>query len=855
MTETKLNNNDRLKISNYTIYRQDSGYRGGGVAILIRKNIPHLPLPNITSNIENIAIMLKDRTVIRAAYNRPRHKMTNQDLMTLLTEQTVLLIGDLNARHADWNNRRNNSNGNFISEKAETHNLAVIAPDRPTHYPTNGSRPTTIDIVINKNYSHALYPISLTRLSSDHNPVTITLTKTDINVLDKDIFNYKGTNWKEFRKIVNNELKINHKIETGPDIDNEVDNLTNIIRQARDKTTKLIKQKLKEENIPQEIINLIKFKNKLKKKWQKFRRINDRQRLAEIQETIRNRLDDHRNKSWNEKIKNLSVKDNSLWKMAKLLRKPFHNITTLVKNGQTATMDDHKAELIAENLCKTCTSRPDDTEEQIRITNETRNFINDIIRQKIPTRILSKILTTPNQIHEIIKKLPNNKAPGPDTLPNIVLKNLPQKAIVAIASIINKIITLQYFPKQWKNAIVIPILKPSKNPQDPSSYRPISLLDTMSKVAEKIISNNLNIYIKKNKLINKEQLGFRSGCSTTHAIAKVVQDAIIQFNRKQSTVALLLDIQKAFDTVWTDGLIYKMKNYHKLPDYITNLFYTYLTERYIQVRVNNKLSTIKPLKAGVPQGTILSPVLFNLYISDLPTCPITKTIMYADDTIIYASSFSAQTATEKIKYHISKLTDYYGKWKIDINTQKTETIILTRKFTNVQVFSKIKINDDTIRENNPIKYLGLLLDRRLTFTQQISSILKRVYIVLSKLYPLLNRRSRLSTTNKLTIYKTILRPIMTYGGQIFHNISKTQYLRLQTTQNKLLRLLTNSDRYVNMAQLHEEYGIDYVRNIIKAQAKKFYQQNVRTCELTRAISHVPDDIRHVHKYLHENIDL
>lgn len=854
LTETRLNVNDRLNVTNYKTYRHDSNYRGGGVAILIRKNIPHMPLPYIDINIANIGIKLQDGTIIRAIYNRPRHNITNDELTQLTKDYRVLLVGDFNARHTSWNNKKCNKNGKVLYDYAENNNLAISAPDRPTHYPANGTTPTIIDLILNKNYPHPLIPVSLSQLSSDHNPVTVTLTNTKINETSVQIYDYKNTNWKLFRKIVNDRLTINNNIDSQQELDEEVDVLTKIIQDARDATTKLIKQKPKVETLPQNIKDLITFKNKIKKRWQRCRRLTDKRRLIELQDTIKTRLDEYKNDVWGRKIETLATSNNTLWKMSKLLKKPFNDIATLTINNQTLTMDQDKADAIAKNIQKICTSSPDETDEQRRITEDLTNMTTTLTRCNVPSRTLTKMLASPNKILEIIKYLPNNKAPGPDSIPNLVLKNLPLKAVVALTNIINKITILQQFPKKWKKATIIPILKPAKNPHNPNSYRPIALLDTMSKIAEKVILKNLRYHINKNNLINKEQLGFRKGSSTIHAAARIVQDAIMSFNRKQTTVALLLDIEKAFDTVWLNGLTYKLIHLHKLPKHMTNLLYSYMTNRSIQVKINNTLSSMKLLNAGVPQGTVLSPILYNLYVSDLPTCPITKTTMYADDTTIYASSFSAQTATQKIKYHLDKLMTYYKDWKIQINEQKTETITLTRRFTETTTFSKIKINNEIVKENNTVKYLGITLDRRLSFIKQVNKILQKVYTATSKLYPLINRRSRLSTKNKLLIYKTIIRPTITYGGPIYHNISDTQYKRLQTTQNKLLRLVTNANRYTNMTRLHDEHKIKFIKTQIKEAARKFYQQQIQTCELTRGLHYIPDDIRRVHKYLTENLD-
>ena len=169
--------------------------------------------------------------------------------------------------------------------------------------------------------------------------------------------------------------------------------------------------------------------------------------------------------------------------------------------------------------------------------------------------MLTKLNTTPREIKNILKTLPLNKAPGEDEVATILLKNLPKKVIVQLIYVINAVLLLQHFPKQWKGAIVVPILKPGKSPVEPGSYRPIALLNAMSKVVEKVILNRIKT-LDLDKGIPKEQFGFKEDHSTVLLAANVVQNALNKIDMQQSTVLLALDIENTFDKVWFNGLIY-----------------------------------------------------------------------------------------------------------------------------------------------------------------------------------------------------------------------------------------------------------------------------------------------------------
>ncbi|GFQ99916.1 probable RNA-directed DNA polymerase from transposon BS [Trichonephila clavata] len=174
-------------------------------------------------------------------------------------------------------------------------------------------------------------------------------------------------------------------------------------------------------------------------------------------------------------------------------------------------------------------------------------------------------------------------------------------------------ITLRYSPKPWKTAVVLPILKPGKNPTAPDSYSPISLLPVLSKLAEKIILARLNDHLETESILIPEQHRFRPRLSTTHQLLRVVEFIKKGKNRDECTAAVFLDIQKAFDKVWHTGLLFKLITY-KIPPPLILLLSSYISDRDISVKINRTYSTNKPIKAGIAQGSILGPVLFNLYM-------------------------------------------------------------------------------------------------------------------------------------------------------------------------------------------------------------------------------------------------
>ncbi|KAJ8972049.1 hypothetical protein NQ317_001519 [Molorchus minor] len=397
--------------------RQSKQQKGRRCSSTYQKEHTAHPLPpvSINDNIEDIAVLLANQLEIRAVYNTPRNTLTPDDLAELLQSNQTLLIGDLNARHTAWRNRGNNRNGRVLLEYALEENLAILTPDSPTHYPRNNTTPSYIDLIVNKNVTQDIAPISRQELNSDHNLIQFQIGDVPLNQTRRKIYNYKQANWNLYRAIINNRLKLPTNIETPQDIDAAIQDLTGLITLARNQSTESVWQR------PREI----------KRRWQRHRRAVDRDRLTKIEATIRTQIKAHKDATWTNKIESLSTDNNSLWKFTKLLRRPFAPIPTLRTGNNNVMGDEGKSNVMADNLQRVTETRPDNTREQENITVAVNSLQE---RYNIAPRKLAKLFTSPQELKDIIKYLPNNKAPGPDNIPNILIKNLPKKALYLVNS-------------------------------------------------------------------------------------------------------------------------------------------------------------------------------------------------------------------------------------------------------------------------------------------------------------------------------------------------------------------------------------------------------------------------------------
>lgn len=854
LNETKLSPEIKIKIKNYQVLRNDRTAQGGGVALLIRNNVPfktHPLNPNIS--IECICIELPKKIFLVAAYNQPRNNISADDLQFLTSMGgKVVIVGDFNARHFAWNNHITNLNGRTLFNFANDNNLIVHHTPTPTHFPENGTTPTYIDLILNKNVSNITEPISAPELTSDHNPILFQIYNLEKENDTRIITSYKDTDWTELRNFLNEKITINNKITTKEEIDIEVDLLTKNLTNAKDVFTKKIKIRPDKIELDDEIIELIKIRNQTRKIFQQTRQPEIKTTINQLNRTIKRKIREQLNKKWEKTLDELKPGDRALWRISKSFRKSYAKIPTLTKNNINYMTDKDKANIIGDTLQETQTNNQKSCKDpEVTETIDNLNEITTVDPKTI-------VLTNPKEIKKIIKRLPKNKAPGVDNIDNKLIKNLPRKGIVQLMYIINAILRTGYFPEKWKSAIIVPIPKPNKDLSNPINYRPISLLSSLSKVIEKIILYRLKEIDKKLKILIEEQFGFREGHSTCHQVARIAHSIILNYNKDNVTSMALLDIEKAFDTVWINGIIHKLFKL-KFPIYLIRLLKNYLENRKFHIKINQTLSNTKISNAGVPQGSVLGPVLFLYYINDIPKFAKTSIAIYADDTAILAHSFNAQVATKQTQIHLDQILGYAQDWKIKINEGKTEHIVFRRKFTNTNVLDPLKVNQNRITQaDNHVKYLGVILDKTLKFNGHIKNLVQKGHAAIRLLYPLLNKYSKLSSKNKKILYTAIIRPAITYAAPVWCSVPKTSILKLQRIQNKCLRLVLNADRYTKITDLHNLANLETIEEFVIRISKNFYLNQIKKSNLTRKLTdreQLNSLPKYTHKFIFHKLDL
>ena len=619
-------------------------------------------------------------------------------------------------------------------------------------------------------------------------------------------------------------------IKENHEIDGAIESFTKLITKAIEKA--IPKQHIKSFNepLPDEILEIINKRNRTRKLWQDTRASYLKTKLNNLNKKITKKIEEHKDNKWSEKLSKLKVQDNSLWKMTKCIsKKRDSKIPRLHGPRGVKYSDAEKAQVLAENFEKVHHL----TEEfgNIETEQEVIDNVLDIEQSEIDLNEIKYV--SPREVAKAIKNTRPKKAPGLDGLQNIILKNLPFKAIIYLTNIFNSCFRNAYFPADWKIANVLAFPKPGKDPLFPQNYRPISLLPTLSKIFEKIILNRILEFENTHKILVQEQFGFRKSRSTVQQLARITNIISNNYNINRHTAMMLLDIEKAFDTVWHEGLFFKLNKY-KIPIYIIKIIISYLKNRKFKTQVNGKFSSMQSIVAGVPQGSILGPILFLFYINDLPMHPKVRLAFFADDTALLADSWNQNQALKYLQEYVKDLEKYYNTWKIKINVAKTELIIFTRN-TRKQKLSEIKMNDTIVEMKDQVKYLGVILDKKLSYTAHLKNTRNKGYAAVSQMYSLLNRKSKLSTKNKLLIHKIIIRPVLLYAAPIWSNTCKTNVKNLEIVQNKVLRMITAAEPGTSNLEIREELNVKEISILINEIATKFYKEQIKHLDILKDI--------------------
>lgn len=713
----------------------------------------------------------------------------------------------------------------------------VYHTNEHTHFPHSGATPSTIDLLLTN--SHITFDLLAytEHLSSDHAPIVCKLLGKTSTAEITPKFNFQRANWTKYQSFINRHLSSNQIIDTIPTIDSEIEHISTTIISAQQHSIPIKQFHSNHTKITHHTKNLIRDKNIMKRQWQRCNDLQTKRRLKteinRMQREISHQLKLAEDLAWNKLLCRFQKGSKHFWDLAKKAkgnRKP--TIDKLKVNSIPVTDDTAKANLLANVFKDAHTITTNYSHPNDEIVNEcirANNLVPRITNNAFDISTVS--------IQNIIGSLRPFKSPGPDGIPNILIKKLPLPAIQKITDIFNACVRLNYWPTNFKLAKVIPILKSGKDPAAASSYRPISLLNSIGKIFEKTIYNFLDDFATKNNIIPKYQFGFKRGHSTTHQVKRLISFINKNKAKKKSTGVILLDIEKAFDSIWHNGLIYKLIQL-KFPFTLWKLIESFIKNRQFSVFVGDSKSNKINIPAGLAQGTALSPFLFSIFIADLPIPTDTDLALYADDTAIISSAKQSNTIMRRLNFALVSIQNYFNKWKIKVNITKTQAILFPfdnrkRRIPTTQLFNE----NQHIQLQKSVKYLGITLDSKLKFAQHIDDAVTKANKCFRAFFSLMTPNSSLSIDNKRLLYTSAIRPILVYGCSIWANAAYCHLSKMFKLQNKILKTIFGLHRRFSTALLHNHCGVEHLMHFIERFNANF---NLRcsssTFDLIRALA-------------------
>ena len=369
-----------------------------------------------------------------------------------------------------------------------------------------------------------------------------------------------------------------------------------------------------------------------------------------------------------------------------------------------------------------------------------------------------------------------------------------------------------------KIAKVLPIFK-NGSKTSVSNYRPISVLSCINKIFEKLLAKRIYSFLEKNHILYEFQYGFRKGHSTNHALIEIADRIKLAIEDKELICGIFLDLSKAFDTVDHNILLSKLEHYG-IRGQAFNLLKSYLTDRKQYVQIGKHKSEHLHINYGVPQGSVLGPLLFILYINNLyKACNIGNLRIFADDTTVFFRCSTKEEITSKGTQIMTQLNAWFKANKLTLNSGKSNFIVFrSNKNTATNLPEKINFENTSINRSSSSKYLGVTLDEHVTWNQHITEVCNKLKRYFKLFYSI---RDFVNSIQVKIIYYAFIYSRIKYGISTFGFTDDIKIQRMQVLQNKLLKVLLAKNYRYSTNKLHNELGIIKVEDIAKLDAVTF----------------------------------
>ena len=830
ITESALHNsiqNEVIQLEGYTPIRRDlpDGITHGGVLLYHKESLAVCERPDLETftNMLVVEISVDDKKVIISVTYRQHHDSKLQlecfmakykEMVNIVANEKPLCavhIGDLNSRSSEWwPGDTDNDAGNYLISVLEDTGLSQLV-NKPTHFINDFK--SCIDLVItdqpNLINECSILPSLHSTCHHCINHIVLNVNNTPPPPYKRKIWHYERAQSSSIKKSVKqfdweSELRA---FERDPNLQVKLftDVLTNIFSNFIPNDERVIK--------PREPAwvtrNLTHAYRKYKKAFKTFLKNgcpdNGSDRIDDLKAEYTKLVNDAKERYLVGQGAKLSQACDiqQIWAIIKnfLNKSKTTIIPPILLNNAFVSDIQEKANLFNEFFAQQCT------------VLDTGSYIPAF--SPITSELLSEVPFDEDDIFSILKTLKPNKAHGWDGISVRMIQMCGDTIISPLAIIYKNCLSKGVFPSLWKGANVVPVHKKDKK-NILGNYRPISLLPIFGKMFERVIFKSLYSYLISNKIITNKQSGFIKGDSTTNQLLSITHmiHSAFDCDIPKEVRSVYLDISKAFDKVWHEGLIFKLRQAGVRGDML-NILSDFLINRYQRTVINGKSSAWSPIQAGVPQGSVLGPLLFLLYINDLLDGMKSDARIFADDTSLFVVVDDPKSSYEILSHDLRLVEEWAKQWRMSFNPDPSKPpieVVFSTK-TKPYIHLPLTFNGVSVEVKEEHKHLGLMLDKKLSFNSHINACIKKA----NKGVGAIRYMSKYAPRSTLEqIYKSYVRPQMEYCDVIFHesplgdplatNKLSTQMNKIESVQIQAAYAVSGAWKGTSREKIYKELG-------------------------------------------------
>lgn len=815
----QVNDND-LQVPAYNFVKKNrEDKKGGGVCVYIKN---HISFNIINSEQYNsyeqlwIEIKISSFNYYIGVLYRPPHSSTTQ-FSEDLEEQLfyfkpqcseIICMGDININMMDFNNRSTKKIYEILTEL----DLQQVITE-PTRITTNSS--SLIDVVICSNTLNLITSgVEFNHLlPTDHEVIFC-----QFKGLKKQITPYQRT-YREFQSIDPDAFYIDlqnlpfDNVFYMPHIENKVEYFNTLMINLFDHHAPLISKTFNKPLAPWMTDNvklLIKMKERALQKYKQTKQLKDLKYYKDLRNFTNTAIVNEKKAYLNHRFKNSKLK--TIWK----------DVKSLDIYSKPKTRNDLPSHLADVNDINNffIKSVKNITKQNIDETIEIYKYNND----HCPVEEFNFRVVDPQEVNNILCSIATN-AKGTDGITSRMLKLCASRIIPHLTHIVNSCILESYFPAAWKTSLVVPVPK-VQEPKEFQQLRPISIVPTVSKILEKVLFLQLTDFLNKYNILPQTQSGFRKHHSCTTALLHIVDDILKASDAGNLTVLILLDYTKAFDCI-NHKLLLSILKYIGLNKKATKLLENFITGRKQIVSYKNTLSQEATLDCGVPQGSILGPLLFSIYISQLNLkMSICNVHYYADDTQLYASfpPEQLQEANEKINIDLNNLIDESTKHSLCVNPKKTVALLFGQPAVKARHLHQLNLIIDKRKIGivEEARNLGLVLDSNLRFKTHINNCIKKAFYHLKLIF---SQKTVLNKSTMRLMCDTLVLSHFSFCDVVFDRCIDSHTARkIQRVQNSCTRLICGVPRRDHISPKIKEIGWLNMSNRRKLHSSVLYHK-------------------------------